>query len=84
MAHHPISSRVLDALLSSPTVPAKLKRKFVLGFMGRWHELVDDRIGSRVGERCWAAADGYMKARIPFSKPTLRYVECADARMFHL
>ena len=66
MAHHPISSRVLDMVLSSSTVPAKLKRKFVLGFMGRWHELVDDRIGSRVGERCWAAADGYMKVRSPF------------------
>ena len=66
MAHHPISSRVLDMVLSSSTVPAKLKRKFVLGFMGRWHELVDDRIGSRVGERCWAAADGYMKVRPPF------------------
>ncbi|TFY54753.1 hypothetical protein EVJ58_g8672 [Rhodofomes roseus] len=64
MAHHPTSSRVLDVLLSSPTVPAKLKRKFVLSFMGRFHELVDDRIGSRVGERCWAAADGYMKEKI--------------------
>lgn len=61
MAHHAAASRVLDVLLSSPTVPAKAKRTFVLGFMGRWHELVDDRIGSRVGERCWAAADGYMK-----------------------
>ncbi|KAH9831022.1 ARM repeat-containing protein [Rhodofomes roseus] len=64
IAHHPTSSRVLDVLLSSPTVPAKLKRKFVLSFMGRFHELVDDRIGSRVGERCWAAADGYMKEKI--------------------
>ncbi|EPT01842.1 hypothetical protein FOMPIDRAFT_1161063 [Fomitopsis schrenkii] len=64
MAHHAAASRVLDVLLSSPTVPAKAKRTFVLGFMGRWHELVDDRIGSRVGERCWAAADGYMKEKI--------------------
>ncbi|KAH9925284.1 armadillo-type protein [Fomitopsis serialis] len=64
LAHHPMSSRVLDVLLSSPTVPMKLKRKFILGFMGRFHELVDDRIGSRVGERCWAVADGYMKEKI--------------------
>ncbi|KZT66809.1 ARM repeat-containing protein [Daedalea quercina L-15889] len=64
IAHHPISSRVLDVLLSSPTVSLKVKRRFVLGFMGRFHELVDDRIGSRVGERCWVVADGYMKEKI--------------------
>ena len=62
MARHVTSSRVLDVLLDSPTVPIKAKRNFVLGFIGHYHVLVDDRIGSRVGERCWAYADPYLKA----------------------
>ena len=62
MAHHPTSSRVLDAVLESSTVPFKAKRKFVMSFIGHYHVLVDDRIGSRVGDRCWAAADPYLKA----------------------
>ena len=64
MAHHPTSSRVLDALLDSPTVPYKAKRKFVMAFIGHYHVLVDDRIGSRVGDRCWAAADPYLREKI--------------------
>ncbi|KAJ7087237.1 armadillo-type protein [Mycena belliarum] len=64
MAHHPVSSRVLDALLESGTVPAKVKRQFVLSFIGNYHLLVDDRIGSRVGDRCWAFSDTYLKEKI--------------------
>ena len=64
MAHHPTSSRVLDALLDSPTVPYKAKRRFVMAFIGHYHVLVDDRIGSRVGDRCWASADPYLKVRL--------------------
>ncbi|GBE79200.1 Nucleolar protein [Sparassis crispa] len=64
MAHHVTSSRVLDAVLDVPTVPAKAKRKFVLDLMGHYHVLVDDRIGSRVGDRCWAYADPYLKEKI--------------------
>ncbi|EMD40990.1 hypothetical protein CERSUDRAFT_149573 [Gelatoporia subvermispora B] len=64
MAHHVTSSRVLDALLESPSVSAKAKRKFILGLIGHFHELVDDRIGSRVGDRCWAFADPYLKEKI--------------------
>ncbi|KAF7330777.1 hypothetical protein MVEN_02416800 [Mycena venus] len=64
IAHHAISSRVLDALLDSPTVPQKVKRQFVLSFIGRYHLLVDDRIGSRVGDRCWAFSDTYLKEKI--------------------
>ena len=44
MAHHPTSSRVLDAVLESPTVPFKAKRKFVMAFIGHYHVLVDDRM----------------------------------------
>ncbi|KAJ7762821.1 armadillo-type protein [Mycena maculata] len=64
MAHHPIGSRVLDALLDSATVPLKIKRQFVLFFIGSYHLLVDDRIGSRVGDRCWAFSDTYLKEKI--------------------
>ncbi|KAJ6567278.1 armadillo-type protein [Mycena vulgaris] len=64
MAHHAISSRVLDALLDSATVPPKIKRQFVLSFIGSYHLLVDDRIGSRVGDRCWAFSDTYLKEKI--------------------
>ncbi|KAI0676770.1 ARM repeat-containing protein [Trametes maxima] len=64
MAHHVTSSRVLDALLESLTVAHKDKRKFVMSLLGHYHVLVDDRIGSRVGERCWAFADPYLKEKI--------------------
>ena len=61
MAHHGISSRVYDALLSSPTVSQKSKRRFVIDFLGHYDQLVDDRFGSRVADRCWNFADTYLK-----------------------
>ncbi|TBU50501.1 ARM repeat-containing protein [Dichomitus squalens] len=64
MAHHSTSSRVFDVALESETVPKTAKRKFVLTFIGHYHVLVDDRIGSRVGDRCWASADPYLKEKI--------------------
>jgi len=33
----------------------------VLRLVGHFHELVDDRIGSRVGDRLWAGSDPYLK-----------------------
>ena len=64
MSRNPTSSRILDMFLSSPTVPARSKRKFLTYLIGHYHTLVDDRIGSRVGDRCWAAADPYLKEKI--------------------
>ncbi|KAJ7477142.1 armadillo-type protein [Mycena galericulata] len=64
IAHHAAGSRVLDALLDSATVPLKVKQQFVLSFIGSYHLLVDDRIGSRVGDRCWAFSDTYLKEKI--------------------
>lgn len=64
IAHNATGSRVYDVLLESPTVPPKAKRQFVMDFIGHYHLLVDDRIGSRVGDRCWAYADTYLKASI--------------------
>jgi nucleolar protein 9 len=64
IAHNATASRVYDALLESPTVSATAKRQFVMDFIGHYHLLVDDRIGSRVGDRCWSFADTYLKVRI--------------------
>ena len=63
MAHDVTASRVLDVVLQSPTVPFKEKRKFVMNFIGHYEVLVDDRIGSRVGDNCWLFADTYLKVR---------------------
>ncbi|KAE9395631.1 ARM repeat-containing protein [Gymnopus androsaceus JB14] len=64
IAHNATSSRVLDVLLDSETVPSKAKRAFVQSFIGSYHLLVDDRIGSRVGDRCFAFADTFLKEKI--------------------
>ncbi|KZP05871.1 ARM repeat-containing protein [Athelia psychrophila] len=64
LAHHPTGSRVFDVLFESSTVPYKVKRTFVMSFIDHYHTLVDDRIGSRVGDRCWAFADPYLREKI--------------------
>ncbi|KAK4704189.1 nucleolar protein 9, partial [Phenoliferia sp. Uapishka_3] len=61
------SSRVIDAFLSSPTTPPSALRKFLMSLIGHYHTLADDRIGSRVVERCWAVADIYLKDKIAAS-----------------
>jgi len=61
VAHDVTSSRVLDVVFESPTVPKKSKNALVLAFLGHFHELVDDRIGSRVGDRCWGEADPFLR-----------------------
>ena len=71
MAHDVTASRVLDVILTSPTVPFKEKRKFVMNFIGHYEVLVDDRIGSRVGDNCWLFADTYLKVCV-LSNPTPR------------
>ena len=35
----------------------------MLKFVGHFHVLVEDRFGSRVGDRMWAASDPYLKVR---------------------
>ncbi|KAG6861483.1 hypothetical protein C0995_015910 [Termitomyces sp. Mi166 len=64
MAHDASGSRVYDVFLESSTVPLKAKRELVMGFIGHYHVLVDNRLGSRVGDRCWASADTYLKEKI--------------------
>ncbi|KAG8944967.1 Nucleolar protein 9 [Tulasnella sp. 424] len=60
----PIASRILDALLDSPTVPAKAKRKLVSSFIGQYNILADDKLGSRVAENLYKAADPFLRERI--------------------
>ncbi|KZT26897.1 ARM repeat-containing protein [Neolentinus lepideus HHB14362 ss-1] len=64
LAHHPISSRVLDVVLDSPEISPTVKRKFVMSLIGSFHVLVDDRIGSRVADKCWAVADPFLKDKL--------------------
>ncbi|KAG7096605.1 hypothetical protein E1B28_004022 [Marasmius oreades] len=64
ISHDASGSRIIDALLDSPTISQKSKRTFVMSFIGHYHELVDDRIGSRVGDKCFAFADTYLKEKI--------------------
>ncbi|EPQ59516.1 ARM repeat-containing protein [Gloeophyllum trabeum ATCC 11539] len=64
ISHHPISSRILDAVLDSPGMSVTVKRKFIMSFLGSFHLLVDDRIGSRVGDKCWSIADPFLKEKI--------------------
>ncbi|TFK56028.1 ARM repeat-containing protein [Heliocybe sulcata] len=64
LAHHPISSRILDAVLDSSEISPTVKRKFIMTFIGSFHTLVDHRIGSRVADKCWAVADPFLKEKI--------------------
>ena len=76
LAHDATSSRVIDAMFESPTVTRKSKRTVIMAYIGTYHLLVDDRIGSRVGDRCWANADPYLKVnRSLQSRSATRLIE---------
>lgn len=60
-AKSPIASRLLDAAMSSP---ATYRRRVILKFLGKFDVLAVDRLGSRVAETLYAAADGFMKEKI--------------------
>jgi nucleolar protein 9 len=77
LAHDNTASRVLDALLAAPAVPARTTRRVILAFVPVFAELVDDRVGARVGERLWAAADPYLQ--VSSSPLPLRRARGADA-----
>ncbi|GAA5821647.1 hypothetical protein JCM11251_000951 [Rhodosporidiobolus azoricus] len=61
------SSRILDALLTSATVPPRSLRSFLLSLIGHIPELADDRIGSRIAERAFATADPFLKDKMAAS-----------------
>jgi nucleolar protein 9 len=51
-------------VLTSPAVAPKYRRKLFLSFMGKYDKLASDRLGSRVADTVWAAADGFIKEKI--------------------
>ncbi|KAH7103039.1 ARM repeat-containing protein [Auriculariales sp. MPI-PUGE-AT-0066] len=63
LAHHPISSRVLDEAFT-PTMVPRVRKALVQHLIGHFHTLADDRIGSRVAERAWGAIDTYLKEKV--------------------
>jgi nucleolar protein 9 len=63
LTHHPAASRVLDAIIDGPTIPHRSRRALLRAIEAQFADVIDDRIGARVGARCWAAADPYLKVR---------------------
>jgi len=61
IAQHVSGSRIFDVFLESASVPASKKRQLIMDFVGHYHHLVDDKIGSRVGDRCWEFSDTYLR-----------------------
>jgi nucleolar protein 9 len=51
-------------VLTSPGVLPKFRRKLLLALIGSFPALAADKLGSRVADTAWAAADGFMKEKI--------------------
>ncbi|KAG8932243.1 Nucleolar protein 9 [Tulasnella sp. 417] len=64
LSRSPIASRVLDAMIDSPAVPAKAKRKLISSFIGQYHILADDKLGSRVAENLYKAGDPFLREKV--------------------
>ncbi|EGG03657.1 uncharacterized protein MELLADRAFT_117295 [Melampsora larici-populina 98AG31] len=62
-----IASRALDSILNSPTISPAPRRQFISRFIGHYHRLADDRVGSRIADLCWAVADVFTKEKIASS-----------------
>ena len=62
-AHHPAASRVLDAISDDPAILPRSWRALLRAMEPQFTDIIDDRIGARVGMRCWTAADPYLKVR---------------------
>ena len=67
IAHDANGSRMFDVFFDSPSVSSKMKRRLVMDFIGHYYKLVDNKFGSRVGDRCWTFTDTYLKVCNPFS-----------------
>jgi nucleolar protein 9 len=59
-----MSSHLLDVVLVAETVPIKYRRRLINILIPLMKDLLDDKIGSRVAEKVWEAADGYTKEKI--------------------
>jgi nucleolar protein 9 len=61
---NPIASRLLDIVLTHPSIPTKYRRRLISTLTPHLEDLLADKIGSRVAERVWESADGYTKEKI--------------------
>ncbi|KAL5039671.1 hypothetical protein BDV3_002764 [Batrachochytrium dendrobatidis] len=52
----PISSRVIESILSSATIAVKFKRRLIRIFFGSFVDLSIDKYGSHFVDKCWAVA----------------------------
>lgn len=59
-----MSSHLLDVVLEAETVPIKYRRRLINLLIPQLRGLLEDKIGSRVAEKVWEAADGYTKEKI--------------------
>lgn len=55
---------MLDAIIDGATTPPRARRSLLRTIEAHFADVIDDRIGVRVGARCWAAADPYLKVRV--------------------
>jgi nucleolar protein 9 len=60
-AKSPIASHLLDLVLTHPAVPPKYRRQLITAFLGRYKDLAEDRMGSRVADTIWDVCDGFMR-----------------------
>ena len=79
IACDPSGSRVLDVVLDPQsssiqnTIPQKARRRLIMRFLESqsFTRLVDDRLGSRIADRCWAIADPYLRVSAIFFQVVL-------------
>uniref|UniRef100_A0A8B9N0F9 NOP9 nucleolar protein n=1 Tax=Accipiter nisus TaxID=211598 RepID=A0A8B9N0F9_9AVES len=64
LARSPPGSRVWDALLASPTVPTRARRRLLRKLKGHFLSLACHRNGSRVLDAVWVSASGPARAAI--------------------
>ncbi|KAM6106948.1 nucleolar protein 9 [Phoenicopterus ruber ruber] len=64
LARSPPGSRVWDALLASPTVPTRARRRLLRKLKGHFLSLACHRNGSRVLDAIWASASAPARAAI--------------------
>ena len=59
----PIKSRIIEALLTSNTVPPKSKKKVIQLFLGKFAEFSMDKYASHLVDKCWAVAPIQLKVK---------------------
>ncbi|OBZ85794.1 Nucleolar protein 9 [Choanephora cucurbitarum] len=60
----PAGSRAFEAVVASPHVNAKMKKKIMRDLSGKYAALAKDKFGSHILEKCWLSADIESKEKI--------------------